>query len=389
MQKQTPDGSNANAHEEGSMPSRRAPRRAPPPPPSSVEPAQNASLSSISIKEPQNSKPSPVTSKAGGGGAPLGAFWSTLHAKDSKGPVFDEDLRGENTLKLAQHSSENHGHVGSVSPPRGHNLRATSQTKRSTYGNTLKRYDDRHSEDFEIRFLSENKDHDSEKNKATSTENVVISKNETFNTFVAEFDTSKLNSGNNRKEELEAEVERLKEQLKQANLEKAEITSKYEKLSAICRSQRQEIQELKQALAARTPSPNKDGSKLQTSPGSWQGSQQREKIEGSVWEMPANSSTPSPDPKPWKAFADEPVQPTPMKSQPRSVRTTNGPGNKQVTLNSSSDTWGFGQDSFTATPAKSHISFTSDQGSSNSRGISNPKTVEKQHAPPPSGWAGF
>lgn len=70
-----------------------------------------------------------------------------------------------------------------------------------------------------------------------------------------------------KEELLEVEVERLKEQLKQANVEKGEVNSKYEKLTAICRSQQQEIQGLKQALASRIQSPKIDASRNQTSPG--------------------------------------------------------------------------------------------------------------------------
>jgi AP2-associated kinase len=98
--------------------------------------------------------------------------------------------------------------------------------------------------------------------KASKPAATSLFQDEAFNTFVTEFDSNKLSSRVSRdkggkEEALEAEIEKLKEQLKQVNSEKAEITSKFEKLSAICRSQRQEIQELKQTLAARTPSPNK------------------------------------------------------------------------------------------------------------------------------------
>lgn len=84
--------------------------------------------------------------------------------------------------------------------------------------------------------------------------------NETFNPFVADFDTNlhSMNIDNHEKSmkrDPEAEVDRLKAQLKQANLEKAEITSKYEKLSAICHSQQQDIEKLKHALAAVDSSP--------------------------------------------------------------------------------------------------------------------------------------
>ncbi|KAM7476669.1 hypothetical protein LguiB_023912 [Lonicera macranthoides] len=95
-----------------------------------------------------------------------------------------------------------------------------------------------------------------------------------FNAFVAEFGIdNKPGPGSNnskkplKEELLEGEVERLKEQLKQANVEKGEVNSKCEKLTAICRSQQQEIQGLKQALASRIQSPKIDASRNQTSPG--------------------------------------------------------------------------------------------------------------------------
>ncbi|XP_077215533.1 uncharacterized protein LOC143850115 [Tasmannia lanceolata] len=375
-----------------------APRRTPPPPPLSEEQVQHA-------KETQHPKPAQHASKSGGSGGPLGAFWSTHHAKDSlvaedKGPVFDEEVIAESTLKLNRQSPEKGGHQDNASPPKSQHVRAGHQFKRSAHGNSLKRSDEGPSEDFEIRFFTEDCNRGSEKTKTISIpENIGTFQNEAFNTFVAEFDSSKLNSGNNRQEteELEAEVERLKEQLKQANLEKSEITSKYEKLSAICRSQRQEIQELKHALAARTPSPNKNGSKTQNSAGSGQsGSQQREKIEGSVWELEQgileNSSTPGTDSKPWQAFTDEP-KPKPQSlsrnGPPRSVRTTNGRQHKQVAVSSGTDnTWGFGQDSFAATPSSSQISRTPAEGNS-SQQFSEPKNIVNKQASQPAGWAGF
>ena len=76
---------------------------------------------------------------------------------------------------------------------------------------------------------------------------------------MADFDNVKVISQDNtsslkmtsqlKEQQLEAEVNLLKEQLKIANLEKDEISLKFDKLSAICSSQRREIQELKQALA--------------------------------------------------------------------------------------------------------------------------------------------
>jgi AP2-associated kinase len=48
----------------------------------------------------------------------------------------------------------------------------------------------------------------------------------------------------------------LKEQLKIANMEKEEISLKFDRLSSICSSQRREIQELKKALAAASATPS-------------------------------------------------------------------------------------------------------------------------------------
>ena len=208
--------------------------RSPPPPPPG-EPARNS-------LQPG--------SRASGG--KLGAFWSTQHAKDSivaeekSRPKYDEDPTSYSSME------------NDSSPVRGDNVQ-THSTRRSMPDKSHKP-EDGPSKDFEIKTFE---------GKDTTT----TFQDEAFNTFVAEFDTNKISYGiSNKKtgkeEALEAEIERLKEQLKQSNLEKAEMTSKFEKLSAICRSQRQEIQELKQAFAARTPSPNKSTSRNQTLPGS-------------------------------------------------------------------------------------------------------------------------
>lgn len=179
---------------------------------------------------PRRSPPPPpptVTDSARNG--PIGAFWTTQHVKDS---VVVEDSSGatyDEEPTIRRHSNY---HSERITPPQ--KTTPPKDQKKNTP-----------SKDFEINLFQDN----SEKDGA-------------YNAFVAEFSANKLSPGSNSKisgkeEMLESEVEKLKEELKQANIEKAEITSKYEKLSAICRSQRQEIQELKQALASRTPSPNK------------------------------------------------------------------------------------------------------------------------------------
>jgi len=206
-----------------------------------------------------------------------------------------------------------------------------------------------------------------------------------FNIFVADFDTHNLNIAVGKASELELEVSSLKEQLKKTTLEKAEMTAKYEKLSAICRSQRQEIQELKRTLAEATPPSNKVSSRTQDS-----GSQRKEKIQGTLWELEqgmlaSNTSSASSDVKTWQAFPDTQTQ-----ARPKVDHGTNGSQNitKNTTSGASPDAWGFGTDSFrtSSAPVKAATQINrAAQGSSSQRfnsGVA--KKVEQ-----PSGWAGF
>ncbi|KAJ9685836.1 hypothetical protein PVL29_017772 [Vitis rotundifolia] len=398
LQKSLPDrppGMNqsaADGHEVGfSKPSNKAspvPRRSPPPPPSSREPTRNPS-------------PPSLTSRAGGGGGSLGAFWSSQHAKDSavednSGPKFDEETTSHSTSR-DRYRPENHCYSQNTSPPKEANIQ--TRGRRNAQANTFKS-EEVPSKDFEIRFFQEDSNRGTERPKASKGESMASFQNDAFNTFVAEFDTSKLGSGSNanksaKEEELEAETERLKEQLKQANLEKSEITSKFEKLSAICRSQRQEIQELKQALAARTPSPNRDASKNQTSTGLQSAATppHGEKIEAMVWELQQRKSdSPAPDSKPWQAFPDEPKQHQPLSrdNTSKSVRTRNGHHNKPATeATSGPETWGFGTESFTATPAASSSFSRPTVGGNNAQLFGDSKKIESKPATQPAGWAGF
>ncbi|ONK70160.1 uncharacterized protein A4U43_C05F30890 [Asparagus officinalis] len=355
LQKDLPDGSSSafdkhspspNRHDEGIQkrtPS--MPRRSPPPPPSSREQSHNK----VSTSE-----------------GSMGAFWSTQHAQNSQiddkdPPLFDDEAIGNATSKNSQ---------------------ANPERRKSMHGNTLKGFNNGANDDYEISFSPEKKPLD--------TEIKPTFQNEAFNTFVADFNSANSTNKNRKSgkaDELEAEVVRLREQLKQTNLEKAEITGKYEKLTAICRSQRQELQELKRALAASTPSPSSKGSP--TTPEI----PQREKIEGTVWELQQGiieSSPPNPDPKSWQPFAEEPKQQaiTPKSLNPRSVRTINGHRNtmKQQSPTSSTDEWGFGQESFKAAPS-AEMPRSSVQGSTSQRfGASE---VKKAETGQPAGWAGF
>lgn len=204
------------------------PRRSPPPPPSSKE--QVRSTSQAAEKEMLESKSSRT------GQAPIGAFWSTQHAQNP--PVV------ENNRPLFE----------------------KEQIKTSLTKQNQNRMDIRNSADFSI--------HDSQKTIMPNPGEKPSFQTAAFNTFVADFDTSKVNSGStggdskdslSRRKELEAEVQNLKEQLEKTNMEKKEINSKYEELSTICRSQRQEIQHLKQALAA-APASSVTNCRLKSNP---------------------------------------------------------------------------------------------------------------------------
>ena len=126
------------------------------------------------------------------GAASVGSFWSTEHAKDSLvredrgAPIFDDKSP---TLKKDRSPLEKR-----YSPGTGLSVRESSQVNPMKSGSTT--------------FV-----------------------NEAFNTFVADFDTAKLSptatsSGmkSEKDNSLEAEIERLREQLKQAIAEKAEVT---------------------------------------------------------------------------------------------------------------------------------------------------------------------
>ncbi|CAL9003923.1 unnamed protein product [Prunus brigantina] len=390
-----PEMNSAEKHEAGILrPANKSPagpRRSPPPPPTSVgESARNSTQFSN-------------TSKAGGSGGQLGAFWSTQHADNSlveenTVPKFDDEPAGHYTAKLDGIRLEIHPIPKNSAPAKEENTQ-THAARRNSHGKSHKP-EDGPSKDFEISFFPKDTDHGTERPKASKSQSATGLQDESFNSFVAEFDTKRLSMGasNNKsgkEEALEAEVERLKEQLKQANLEKGEITSKFEKLSAICRSQRQELQELKQTLAARTPSPNKDASRNQTSPGILPSANllQREKIEGSFWEQgKSDRSTPSPEPNPWQPFVEEPKsqQPSSTDNTMKSVRTRNGHQNKQSTkVNTGFDSWGFGAESFTAVPTGStQISRPMGEGN-NSQHFGEARVMESKPASQPAGWAGF
>ncbi|PIN25189.1 ARK protein kinase family [Handroanthus impetiginosus] len=334
------------------------PRRSPPPPPSSEAP-RNVSSASNSLRT---------------GESPLGAFWTTQHAKDTEAredntwPKYDEDI--------TDHKSS--GNEKIITPQKERSFQPPQLQKNS-----------------QVRSVNRPTD------SATKDLNLFPVQNDPYNAFVAEFNTNKQSPSNNCQNPdkvgmLEAEVEKLKEQLAQVNAEKAEMTSKYEKLTAICRSQRQEIQDLKHALAARTPSPSRDSSRnIASSPGSQpSATPPNEKIEGTVWELQRgffDRGSSTPDSQLWQAFTDDPKpQTTPTNNAVRSVRTRNGQQNNQAAgLTSGANTWGFETDSFKVVPTGSSQINLPVRELNKSQRFGESKSTESKFDSQPAGWAGF
>lgn len=235
------------------------PRRSPPPPPSS--------------EAPRNVSSTPTNLRAGENDGPLGSFWATLHAKDSGAteektkPKYDEDSTDRRSSGKEKVRPD--GHLAShVTPQKEQSVQ--SHLQKNVQAKSVSRPSDYPSKDLNL--FPDSLNHSSERLKPPKAEVTPTFQNDAFDAFVAEFDVTKQSPNNShhkpeKEDKLEAEVEKLKEQLANVSAEKAEVTSKYEKLSAICKSQRQEIQDLKHALAAKTSSHIGDSSRSLASPG--------------------------------------------------------------------------------------------------------------------------
>lgn len=364
------------------------PRRNPPPPPSSEAP-RNVSSTSTNLRTSENE-------------GPLGSFWATLHAKDSESteekirPKYDEDSTDRRSSGKEKVRPD--GHTAThVTPQKEQTFH--SHVQKNVQGKPVSRPGDCSTKDLNL--FPDNLDNSSERLKPPKAEATPSSQNDAFNAFVAEFNVNKQSPNNShqkpqKEEKLEAEVEKLKEQLANVSAEKAEITSKFEKLSAICRSQRQEIQDLKHAVATRTSSNSGDSSRSLASPGSQSSTTipPNEKIEGTVWELQQgffDRSSPSPDSKQWQAFAEDPKpQATATYQSSKSVRTRNGQQNKQGgEVTSGAHSWGFGTDSFKVVPAASSKINVPISELNNAQRFGESKSTESKSGSQPAGWAGF
>ncbi|WVZ64728.1 hypothetical protein U9M48_014205 [Paspalum notatum var. saurae] len=399
LQKDLPDGSPSGSAFESCAAIDEAPRK-----------LQQRNAPSPSIDNMKSNSPSDSSNlmaqgslKAMENRGSMGAFWSTPHAQklaftDDKGAAFDQELINQSTSRQAQAKNQN-------TPSQSSSRKSLSASVDSSPG------------DFEIRFSANGSESGLEKTKIAITENKTIVQTTALNSFEADFDKIKRNSQNNtdnanmtsklKERQLEAEVVLLKEQLKIANLEKQEISLKFDKLSAICSSQRREIQELKQALAVASVTPpakqSRENSKVELSPPSKSiDTPPREKIEGTPPELrqglfTSSPGTPtSPDLKPWSAFPEETKTQAAVKSaHPRSVRTLRATNSNkasslgQSNIGSSTDPFPFGQDSFKAVPSGTVLPQLSNTGNT-SQVLNNLNSEEKKDGSyQPAGWTGF
>eukprot|EP00250_Pteridium_aquilinum_P019871 c24615_g1_i1 orf=547-1800(-) len=154
---------------------------------------------------------------------------------------------------------------------------------------------------------------------ATGTENVNQTSDQAFSEFVADFQKASIYSAENVgvvREGWQVELENLRNELKQAEREKSEIASKYDKLTAICRSQRQEIQDLKAALAttnAKSASLQAQEPLSQRQPLSSLSSPKPELQAGTIWDLQQGLNFPGnfSESQGWKAFSDGPSKQVP------------------------------------------------------------------------------
>uniref|UniRef100_A0ACD5XUK5 Uncharacterized protein n=1 Tax=Avena sativa TaxID=4498 RepID=A0ACD5XUK5_AVESA len=395
LQKDLPDGSPSGSAFELHTTEDEAPRR--------LAHGRSPSPSRDNVRSTPPKDPSSLRSQvpltATGSKGSVGAFWSTQHAQelafvDDKGSALDQEPVCEATSKQPQAKNQK-----------------TTQSKQSLSASI-----DSSPGDFEIRFSPNGSEYGLEKTKITKTDNKPTVQTAAFNSFVADFDNVKVSSQDNtsrlktssqlKEQQLEAEVNLLKEQLKIANLEKDEISMKFDKLSTICSSQRREIQELKQALATASATQSlkelKENSKVEFSPPSTSlDTPPREKIAGTPPELrqglfTSSPGTPSPDLKPWSASPEEPkAQPATKSAHPRSVRTLRASNSNKVSspgqsnMNSGADPFAFGQGSFKAVPSGTVPSEMSKLGNA-SQSLNGRKAEAKKDAPyQPAGWTGF
>ncbi|KAH7286732.1 hypothetical protein KP509_32G020800 [Ceratopteris richardii] len=305
------------------------PTRTPPPPP-----RRNADRGSPSLLQKETEKKfSPSAAKetdfspvagTGKGGA-LGSFWSTQYAQaavhQDGSHISPQNDSGLTRLQdsLSPHGSSQRMDSGSPSEP--WSMRSNFVKNRKSSGRSYTRP----GEDEHVVTVDENANESEASFKKGSasvasptgsgSDNLKQKSEEAFSDFVADFQRASIFSVDSPslKHEGELEVERLRNELKQAERERDGFASKYDKLVAICRSQRLEIQELKTALTAANshPVPSKS---LNTQSHPSNSSQQTttHSEAGTIWDLQQgfNSSVSLSENQGWKAFDESPSKAT-------------------------------------------------------------------------------
>ncbi|BBN04401.1 hypothetical protein MPTK1_3g04270 [Marchantia polymorpha subsp. ruderalis] len=231
----------------------------------------------------------------------------------------------------------------------------------------------------------------------------------------------------NRNQQYQADLERLNKELQQALAEKAVVSSQYEKLTAICRSQRQEIQELKSALASTSTPSHPMSARTRTSPaashsvhsqpqqqapGGWQAfDQPRERQSGSIWDLqeglsPGGSKSQrmnhamplSPDSTNWQAFSDSPSRlgvPSPLSEgrrrtvQQHARAASMGGGDWGFSPSQDSPSNNGGSQSQSPTGMFGNVSTYTGSSAGNTVSVGDSRSSRPAVRHQPSGWAGF
>lgn len=327
----------------------------------------------------------------GDSASPLGAFWATQHAQGSlvgeeKTPPKIGHESTRSCTSNQDHNSSGKPHLPGKSHPSPEEKIQDRSRQRASSAESLSYHKDGQVNEFVSRLNQVNQNHSNERSKESRPSSSATFPDEAFNSFVADFDTAKLNSGISHKklekESLETEVVKLRELLKQANSEKDELASKYEKLTNICRSQRQQITELKQALGDGNQMPSMVVMKSPSSIGNVAPASARvNKVEGTAQQQGES--------KTWQAFSnDRNPQKVPERLAPQSVRTRNGHQQKDgpVAISGTREEgWGFGADTFTAAPTSS----SSGERFPLSQQRRGHNSGENKPTSQPAGWAGF
>jgi AP2-associated kinase len=238
-------------------------------------PKVSSSTPSVSSRTPsKEAEPRSAETVGANNSSAKGAFWSTQYAQTAKSdePASRQEKGGNNkaTLPAKSTSPPVHSRYLNNSPPKNgsspprmsgvveqrlEGVVVKVETPRQNQGpSQTPRYRDHGDGEIEQHDLRQGTgwQNEDEPGRSSSTSKQKHSVSEpapnesSFAAFETEYSHSAVQSKSH--EQMKDEIDRLNEALRQALSEKSAIASKFEKLTTICRSQRQEIQDLKSAL---------------------------------------------------------------------------------------------------------------------------------------------